>query len=73
MITLSLKELCKRKPKHSIKDQEGAHNFYWASIVHTILPSSTLPPTAPGRKKEQKQTFPRAYKKKSRWEGRVWR
>jgi hypothetical protein len=39
--------------------------FYWVSIVHVILPSFTLPPTAPGHKK-QKQTVPRA-DKKSRW------
>jgi hypothetical protein len=30
----------------------GAHNFYLVSIVHTILPSFTLPPTAPGHKKK---------------------
>jgi hypothetical protein len=29
----------------------GAHNFYWVSIVYTILPSFTLPPTALGHKK----------------------
>jgi hypothetical protein len=31
----------------------GTHNFYWVSIVHTILPSFTLPQTAPGHKKQK--------------------
>jgi hypothetical protein len=51
--------------KYTVVQSSGAHNFYWVSIVHTILPSFTLPPTAPGHKKQkkQKQTVPRADKK----------
>jgi hypothetical protein len=30
-----------------------AHNFYLGSIVHTILPSFALLPTAPGHKKQK--------------------
>jgi hypothetical protein len=52
--------------KYAVVQSSGAHSFYWISIVHTILPSFTLPPTAPGHKKqkqEQKQTVPHADKK----------
>jgi hypothetical protein len=39
--------------KYTVVQLSGAHNFYWVSIVHTILPSFTLPPTAPGHKKNK--------------------
>jgi hypothetical protein len=45
----------------------GAHNFYWVSIVHTIYPPCfPRPPQATENKKKQKQkqTVPRADKKK---------
>jgi hypothetical protein len=32
--------------KYTIDKSSGAHDFYWIYIVHTILPSFTLPPTA---------------------------
>jgi hypothetical protein len=31
--------------------------FYWVFIVYTILPSFTLPPTAPGYKKQKNKLF----------------
>jgi hypothetical protein len=27
--------------KYAVVQSSGAHNFYWVSIVHTILPSLT--------------------------------
>jgi hypothetical protein len=58
--------------KYAVVQSSGAHNFYWVSIAHTILPSFTLPQTAPGHKKQkQKQTVSRA-DKKSRWVVELW-
>jgi hypothetical protein len=56
--------------KYAVVQSSGAHNFYWVSTVHIILPSFTLPrpPQATERKNKNKnKLFHVQIKKKSRW------
>jgi hypothetical protein len=52
--------------KYAVVQSSGAHNFYWVSIVHTILLSFILPPGALGHKKQKKKKNEQKKTKKSK-------